>query len=756
MESTRKSEEQLTQEITKLVSQLYGTIKGDPEAIQEKVASILASSAEQAAEQENEEEVINKRKAREMARDGEETKKIMAETGLTEMAVKWMRKKEGIMSRVQVRELIIAQKSNEEIQEQSKWTIEAIERMRNEMEERVQRRKADRKERSDRRNAMLKEQRQGRMEAKREEKRANDQTLRIALAQGLPIEEIAALLGYQYPHTVSVKKSQKGILGRQQIIALLPEKSDEELVEITEINDISIIRKIRQEEMPKLEQAKIDAERIQKEQAEKERKRNEAKKAEETRNQTFRIALAQGKTGAEIAVLIGLKNAGSVKQKKHDMKALSRRQIIALLPEKSDEELVEITGINDISIIRQIRQEEMPETVKKDEGTIQNVEPETPQQVQKEVAVPLIKRKDESEFLKLAGTLTSIEVIAQKLELTEETVRAALMDYNIFSRDEVVEWLDDRTDIQIAVMGNLQDHTIVAKVRRQEEEKRLSIENEGEDDLNIDAIQKETEYKQRAEKLFLRMAKNYEELDKLRCAFGLTKYEVILKLRKLHIHTRPEVERLIEAGKATNAEIAGETGNANAVERIRGKVYQRERLIKSIPEEKQREIRNKLLAGRAVSNIAFEMKTSNVAVKAIQEKWLRDKENQVTEERQRVNFKIDLVAFEAKVKRLTKDSPKEEKRALKNLIDKILVLYEKMLTKRHYAYMAYAYMKMGNLEEGIEFAVDYLQLKEKTQEGVKTKIDEVLEEERETAKTHSSSDLNATRIEWADFTCIGE
>jgi len=145
MGSTRKSEEQLTQEIMKLVNQLYGTMKGEPEAIQQKVASILADSAEQAAEQENESDRINRRKAIEMAQNGEKTKSIMEETGLTEMAVKWMRKTEGIMSRDQVRELIMAQKSNEEIQEQSKWTIDAIERMRKEIEERIQRRKADRK-----------------------------------------------------------------------------------------------------------------------------------------------------------------------------------------------------------------------------------------------------------------------------------------------------------------------------------------------------------------------------------------------------------------------------------------------------------------------------------------------------------------------------------------------------------------------------------------------------------------------------------
>ena len=753
MGSTRKSEEQLTQEIMKLVNQLYGTMKGEPEAIQQKVASILADSAEQAAEQENESDKINRRRAIEMAKNGEKTKSIMEETGLTEMAVKWMRKTEGIMSRDQVRELIIAQKSNEEIQEQSKWTIDAIERMRKEIEERIQRRKADRKERSDRRNAMLKEERRGRVEAKKEERDAKDQMLRVLLAQGLSMEKIATSLGYQYPHTVSVKKSKGKLLGRKEIVALLPEKSDEELLAITGINDISVIEQIRQQEMPKLEQAK-------KEQEERERQKEEARKSEDARNQTFRIALAQGKSGAKIATLVGLKNAGSVKQKKHDMRALSRQQIIELLPEKSNEELVTITGINDISVIEQIRQEEMPETSKEskkavvEDEAIQNAGPILQEQGQEQerVAIPIIKRKDEKQFLKLAGTLTSVEEIAQKLGLSEEIVRAALIDYNIFSREEVIEWLDYRTDMQIAIMGNLEDYTVVARVRKAEKEKQLCMDID-EDELNVE--QREIEQKQREEQVFLKMARNFEGLDKLKCISGLTEYAVILKLRKLQLYSRPEVERLIEEGKASNAQIAGQTGNVNAVERIRNKVYQRERLIRSIPEEKQRQIRSGLLAGRAIDNIAFETKSTNTVVKAIQEKWLRDKEIQVTEERKKFNFRIEWITFDAKVKNITESSSRVQKDILINIINKMLVVYEKLLTQRHYAYMAYTYMKMGEYIKGIEFSKDYLNLEHSSISGVKNRIDEILEQEKEAGKLGESSGLEITRIKWEDFTCIG-
>lgn len=255
MGSGRKTEEQLTQEIMQLVNQLYDTMNGEPEAIQEKIASVLASSVENAAQKENEEDRIKARRAIKLARSGKENNIIIQETGMTVAAIRWMRKKEGIMSRGQVRDLIMSGKEDEEVKEEASWTLEAVKEMRQEIEDRKARRQADRKERSDKRNAMLKAERQAGIQARKKEQEAKDQTLRIGLARGLPIEEIAILVGYEYPNTVRVKKSQAGLLGRREISALLPEKSDEELMEITGITDILVIQKIRQEEMPATEAA---------------------------------------------------------------------------------------------------------------------------------------------------------------------------------------------------------------------------------------------------------------------------------------------------------------------------------------------------------------------------------------------------------------------------------------------------------------------------------------------------------------------
>lgn len=688
MENGRKTEEQLTQEIMQ------------------------------------EEDRIKTRIAIELARNGKETNKIIEKTGLTVGAIKWLRKKEGIMSRPQVRDLIIEGKSDEEVKERANWTLKAVTEMRQEIEDRKSRRQADRKERADRRNAMLKEQRQEGIQARREEQEKKDQILRVALAQGLPIEEIATLVGYKYPHTVSVTKSKKGLLGRKEIIALLPEKSDEDLMEITGINDISVIQKIRKEEMPKIEAAKKAAEEAAEQERKKQEEKQRKKEAEEARNQAFLIALAQGKTGEEVAKLVGLKNANSVKQKKHDMKALNRKQIIVLLPEKSDEDIMEITRINNISVIKKIRQEEMPETI----------------QVE-----PIIPKQDEETFLKLAQSLTSVKKIAEQLGLTEEQVRDALYDYNIFTREEIIEWLDSKSNVQIAIMGNL-DYTVVEKVRK--EERRLA---EGERILKPTTPEAQ---KKKEEKMFFRMARNYEPVEKIESVFQMDQYKIILKLRKLKLYSRAEVERMLERGGTSDVQIAGENGNVNAVGRIRRKVQKREILIRSIPEEKRAEVRRKVSSGVAVSSIAYDTRVNISIIRAIQEKWKRDKALEISDDRKKVDFKRTWIDLKSSVCTLEKSSSDYQKNKVQYMIEKILVKYEMFLTQSHYAYMAYAYMKMEKNEEGIEFAVEYLNLQSSSTKAVKDRIDEILNQERGKESPRATDNSQNMGTGWPDLDSI--
>jgi len=665
------------------------------------------------------------------AMNGKEPKQIAKDLGMSKSGVFAVMQREGIMTKSQVISMIEAGKSNELIHEDGKWTIEAIESTRKELIEKQEKRKAARKASDRKRKEKMKAERQPRIEVKQAIKRKREQSFREALALGLSTETIAMQFGFKDISTVRVKKSKEGLLGRKEIIALLPEKSDEEIAGIAGIENVDIITQIRQEEEVNVQRQR--EERIAKQQA----KIDMAQSREEEKNHKLRVALAEGKKLKEITSILGVKDIGTVSDRKQRIGALTRKEIIALLPEKSDEELVDITGIRDISIIRQIRQEEMPETVKKiEESTVKpNIHVRVPEEFKRRFQ-PTISKKDEAKFLKLAQSLTGIKKIATELNLSEEQVREALDDYNILTREEVIEWLPYKSDMQIAIMGDLVDYMVVERVRKEEDKRRLAQEEmQVEETVIVREIEDPEIQAKREETMFFRMARNYVAVEKMGSVFNMTEYAIILKLRKLGLRSRTEIERMIEQGGASDEEIAGETGNVNAVTRIRGKIQKRELLIESIPKDKQELVRRKVSTGIAASAITYDTRIPSAVVAAIQEKWKRDKDLAIPLERKKANLKIAWMHLETEIQNLIRNASQREKDKIQHRIDKILVVYEELLTQRHCAYIAYAYMKMEKYEEGIKFTEAYLGLRDCSKVGVKNKINEILEQEKKQEST---------------------
>lgn len=564
------------------------------------------------------------------AMNGKDPKQIAKELGMSKSGVFSAMQREGIMTKTQVIELIKVGKNNYEIHIEGRWTIEAIENIRKELIEKQEKRKARRASDRKRKEKMKEERRPG-IEAKQKIRKKREQDFREALALGLSTVEIATQFGFKDISTVRVKKSKEGLLGRKEIIALLPNKSNEEIAAIARIENVGIIAKIRKDSQ------------------------NEAMQQNE---------------------------------------ATSRQEDISQSEEK---------------------------------------------------AKSSIPKQDEETFLKLAQSLTRVKKIAERLGLTEEQVRDALYDYNIFTREEIIEWLDSKSNVQIAIMGNL-DYTIVEKVRK--EEKKIA---EGE---RIPEPTTPETQKKKEEEMFFRMARNYEPVEKIESVFQMNQYKIILKLRKLKLYSRAEVERMLEKGGTSDVQIAGENGNVNAVGRIRRKVQKREILIRSIPEEKRAEIRRKVSSGVAVSSIAYDTRVNISIIRAIQEKWKRDKALEISDDRKKVDFKRTWIDLKSSVCTLEKSSSDYQKNNVQYMIEKILVKYEIFLTQSHYAYMAYAYMKMEKNEEGIEFAVEYLNLQSSSTKAVKDRIDEILNQERGKESPRATDNSQNMRKGWPDLDSI--
>lgn len=645
MENGRKTEEQLTQEIMQRMTQLYEQFGNEPEKIKEamqtEIASILASQGQKSSSKGDKPkrrfELSEKSKeAMLQAMEGKETKEIARDLGMSKSGVFLIMQREGIMTKTQVIDLIEVGKNNNEIHTEGRWTIEAIENIRKELIEKQEKRKAARRASDRKRKEKMKAERRPGIEAKQRIRKKREQDFREALALGLTTVEIAAQFGFKDISTVRVKKSKEGLLGRKEIIALLPNKSNEEIAAIARIENVSIIAKIR---------------------------------------------------------------ADSQNEAMQQNKATSRQE--------------DISQSEDIS---------------------------------KEKAKSSIPKQDEETFLKLAQSLTSVKKIAEQLGLTEEQVRDALYDYNIFTREEIIEWLDSKSNVQIAIMGNL-DYTVVEKVRKEEERKLAKGER----------IPKPTTpeaQKKKEEKMFFRMARNYEPVEKMESVFQMDQYKIILKLRKLKLYSRAEVERMLEKGGTSDVQIAGENGNVNAVGRIRRKVQKREILIRSIPEEKRAEIRRKVSSGVAVSSIAYDTRVNISIIRAIQEKWKRDKALEISDDRKKVDFKRTWIDLKARVCTLEKSSSDYQKNNVQYMIEKILVEYEIFLTQSHYAYMAYVYMKMEKNEEGIEFAVEYLNLQSSSTKAVKDRIDEILKQEKERESPRATDNSQNMGTGWPDLDSI--
>ena len=252
------------------------------------------------------------------------------------------------------------------------------------------------------------------------------------------------------------------------------------------------------------------------------------------------------------------------------------------------------------------------------------------------------------------------------------------------------------------------------------------------------------------EATFLDMAKNYVSVTNIANAIHKSEYEIILMLRKANIYSRDEVERLIEQGKMTDEQIAGKFGEIEQIAKIRELVMERQRLIDSVSEEQRSRIIEMLVSEyRSIGYIAYKTKKSIEVIKAIKEKYEKDRENSVTPEAKRIQLKIQWMELESRIKSINVKITEMQKLMLDYTIAKILVEYEAMLEPIHYAYITYTYMKMGQYQTGIEFAEEYLNLEEPSIAGVKEKIEETIQLARSKENTGMITIILPEIIEYA-------
>ncbi len=243
------------------------------------------------------------------------------------------------------------------------------------------------------------------------------------------------------------------------------------------------------------------------------------------------------------------------------------------------------------------------------------------------------------------------------------------------------------------------------------------------------------------EKTFVKLATNLATREQIQNKLRLNKYDIILLLRKNGILSREDVERLIETTNMSDEEIAEKSKTSiQAVANVRRIVDARERLISKIPEEKIPLITRLIKSGEATSYIKDKTGVSLDKIDALKAKILRDKDQNIPEATQKVDFNKTIMSIRYRTQG-SKDSS-----VLDFKVSKILALYERFLTLKDKALIAYAYLQCNCYLKSIEFSEEYLGLTTLTTEANKQLIKKVIDEETKKEEATKSLKTSPTDV----------
>lgn len=243
------------------------------------------------------------------------------------------------------------------------------------------------------------------------------------------------------------------------------------------------------------------------------------------------------------------------------------------------------------------------------------------------------------------------------------------------------------------------------------------------------------------EKSFVELATNLATREQIQNKLRLNEYDIILLLRKYGILSREDVERLIETTNMSDEEIAKKSNTSiKAVANVRKVVDDRESLISKIPENQIGIITRMIKSQNATSYIKDKTRVSPERIDALKVKILRDKDQNIPETAQRIEYNKTIMSI-----RYGTQSSKDSS-VLDFKVSKILALYERFLTPKDKALIAYAYLQCNCYLKSIEFSEKYLGLTTPTTEANKQLIKRIIDEEAQKEEATKSLKMPPTNV----------
>ena len=230
------------------------------------------------------------------------------------------------------------------------------------------------------------------------------------------------------------------------------------------------------------------------------------------------------------------------------------------------------------------------------------------------------------------------------------------------------------------------------------------------------------------DKKILSLARKLVSVEAIVSALGIPEYTIRNKLIKNNILPRERIISLINQGEKTDAEIAAESGcNVQAIETLRNEISNLRQIVNR--NSKYKMAIEMLEKGESASKISVTLKLKMQHIRQLEELLVNKKEETTDSKRKGIEFNIEITKLRASINTM-QHSSRVQAESTDYKIQRILYKYPELLGRREYAFFAYAYSKVGEYLKAIELGEEYLELDTPSISALQKKIKEVLEEEK--------------------------
>ena len=539
-------------------------------------------------------------------------------------------------------------------------------------------------------------------------------------------EEIAKRLKCTRGYACYVRNNE-GIYSIKKVTELIElGKNPEEIAKEGKVNVEAVTKlkeKLETEKIRKKEEAeKKEKEKLERRQKSKDSGKNRRKRVrldEQKKKQLIEDA-KNLKSGVEIESILQISRT-YVKNIMDGEGIYTRAKVKQLIKAgKSPEEIAQEGNVN-IEAVIELKNEIEELRRKKENKTSRNI-PGAVYGTSKIIA--LIKANKTNEEIADLGNVSVEKVENIRKQLEQEQIK------------DIKDLHSPRQQIAIgadSTIGNGENKGELREDKIIKEASSTSSKKTGELQENSSINKSESKNPDKTNNAILQMARRVKSVDKIVAVLGIPEYTIRNLLRKNNILPREDIISLINKGEKTLQEIAQESGvNLKALEGLNERILQVKQAIANNPKRKQ--AIELLQQGKSENEVVAITRLRKEVILEMKELIMGRVEKPISAARQQADFKLDMFNLRSSINAMQQHSSRIQAETTDLKIQKILYKYPEFLGRKEYAFFAYAYSKVSEYIKAIDIGEEYLGLDTPSISALKSKIEEVLQEEKEKEK----------------------